>query len=115
MSVMGEIFSIIRANIKQYKLSKITKVIVRVGEMTCINDDALRFAFQVFAQDTIAEKAELVINIVEARTKCKNCGYVFKATYTEKSCPLCSTYSDNIINGYELFLDEIKGETYEDN
>ena len=113
MSVMGEIFSIIKNSVNKYKFKKITKVVVRLGEMTCINDDALRFAFQVFSEDTIAEEADFVINKVEARAECSNCGHVFKITYTDKLCPFCNTYSDNIINGYELFLDEVEGETDE--
>lgn len=114
MSVMGEVFSIIYGNIKKYNLKEITKVVVRVGEMTCINDDALRFAFHVFSENTIAEEAEFVINRIEARAKCDNCGKFFSITYTDKLCPFCDTYSNNITNGYELFLDKIEGEADED-
>lgn len=115
MSVMGEVFAIINNNIDKYNLIKITKVVIRVGEMTCINDKSLRFAFQVFAENTIVEGAELIIKKVQARAKCNNCGSVFKISYTDKICPFCNTYSDQIVNGYELYLDKVEGETDEDN
>ena len=114
MSVMGEIFTIINKKVKEYKLNKITKVVVKVGEMTCINEESLKFAFKVFSENNLVEEAEFIINKVEAKAKCSNCGYVFKITYTDKLCPLCNTYSDNITNGYELYLEEVEGETDED-
>jgi len=114
MSVMGEIFTIINKIVKEYKLNKITKVVVKVGEMTCINEESLKFAFKAFSENTLIEEAQFIINRVEAEAKCINCGYVFKIYYTDKLCPKCDTYSNNIINGYELFLEEVEGETDED-
>ncbi|ACL69146.1 hydrogenase maturation nickel metallochaperone HypA [Halothermothrix orenii] len=110
MSVMGEIFSIINSNVAKYRLKRVTKVVVRVGEMTCLNDEALDFAFQVFAEDTVAEGAELIINKEKARARCHHCGHIFEITYTDKLCPHCQSYSDNIVNGYELYLDKVEGE-----
>ena len=115
MSIVGEIFSIINENIQKYNLKKVSRVVIAVGEMTCVNDDALQFAFQVFAENTIAENAELIINKVEAKVKCNNCGQLFNITYTDKQCPVCNTYSDNLQNGYELILDKVEGEVDEDN
>ena len=110
MSVMGEIFSIIYIKVHKYNLSKITCVTIRIGEMTCLSEQSLRFAFDVFAENTIAEGADFVINKVKARAKCSNCSKIFEIIYTDKECPNCHIYSDNIFSGYELYLDKVEGE-----
>jgi len=110
MSVMGEIFSILDDHIKEHKLNKISKIVLRVGEMTCINPKALDFAFQIFAEGTLAEGGELIVKRVEARARCNCCGRLFKISYLNRLCPHCQTYSDQLVNGYELLLDEVEGE-----
>ncbi|WP_459195559.1 hydrogenase maturation nickel metallochaperone HypA/HybF [Wukongibacter baidiensis] len=107
---MGEIFEIVKENIITYNLKKVEKVVLKIGEFTCVEEGALRFAFEAFTKDTEAEEAELIIDRVEASAKCNNCENTFKVTFTNKICPKCSTFSNAIVTGYELLLHEIEGE-----
>ena len=63
-----------------------------------------------FQRDTESEKAELIINRVKAKAECNECGQVFDISFTDKKCPKCNVFSNNIVSGYELLLDEIEGE-----
>jgi hydrogenase nickel incorporation protein HypA/HybF len=58
MSLMGQLFSIIQDYIINYDLKQVTKVLLKVGEMTCVEDSALNFAFKSFAKGTKVEGAE---------------------------------------------------------
>lgn len=110
VSIMGEIFEIIKDNVKNYNLKKVNKVVLKIGEFTCVEESALRFAFEAFSKDSEAEKAEMIIDRVGASAKCDDCGQVFNVTFTNKMCPGCNSYSSNIVTGYELLLHEIEGE-----
>lgn len=110
VSIMGDIFEIIEDNIAKYNLKKIEKVSLKIGEFTCVEDSALKFAFEAFSKDSLVEGAELLIDRVKASAKCDNCGQVFNISFTNKICPNCSTFSSNVITGYELLLHEIEGE-----
>lgn len=110
VSIMGDIFRIIEDNIAEYNLKKIEKVSLKIGEFTCVEDSALKFAFEAFSKDSLAEGAELLIDRVKASAKCDNCGQVFNISFTNKICPNCFTFSSNAITGYELLLHEIEGE-----
>ncbi|GIM27738.1 putative hydrogenase nickel incorporation protein HypA [Clostridium polyendosporum] len=110
VSIMGDIFNIVNENIVNYKMKKVNKILLKVGEFTCVQEDALQFAFEAFSKDTVAEGAELIIDRVEATAKCSNCEEIFKITFVNKICPKCQTFSNNIVTGYELLLQEIEGE-----
>lgn len=110
VSIMGEIFEIIEDNVKSYNLKRVDKVVLKIGEFTCVEEGALRFAFEAFSKDTEAEEAELIIDRVEASAKCNECDETFKVAFTNKICPKCNTFSNDIVTGYELLLHEIEGE-----
>ena len=110
VSIAEGIFDIVRENIQEYQLKKINRVVLKIGEFTCVEDHALRFAFEAFAKDTEAEGAELRIHRVKATAQCDECGEIFNISFTDKICPRCKTFSSKIITGYELSLDEIEGD-----
>ncbi|WP_248484247.1 hydrogenase maturation nickel metallochaperone HypA [Tepidibacter aestuarii] len=107
---MGEIFDVIKENADNHNLKKVNKIVLKIGEFTCVQESALRFAFEAFSKDTKVEGADFIINKIEASAKCDNCEEPFKVSFTNKVCPKCNTFSNNIITGYELLLDEIEGE-----
>jgi hydrogenase nickel incorporation protein HypA/HybF len=110
VSIMAGIFEIISDNVDEHKLKKVNRVVLQIGEFTCVEESALRFAFEAYSKDTEAEEAELVINRVKATAKCDNCGRVFDIAFTNKICDHCGTFSSNIVSGYELLLSEIEGD-----
>ncbi|MTI59315.1 MAG: hydrogenase maturation nickel metallochaperone HypA [Firmicutes bacterium] len=110
MSLMAQLFSIVQAYIDNYSLKKVTRVVLRVGEMSCVTDSALEFAFQVFARGSKVEGAELVLNKAEAVSKCTFCGRKYKINYTDKICPECKQFNYDLISGDELLLERLEGE-----
>jgi len=107
---MGQLFSIIQEYINNYNLERVTKVVLKVGEMTCVEDSALNFVFKSFAKGTKVEGAELVIQRVEAISKCRSCGLKYKVDFNNKLCPQCKEFNYNLINGDELLLESLEGE-----
>lgn len=110
VSIMGNIFEIINENVINNNMKKVNKITLKIGEFTCVEEDSLRFAFQAFSKDTEAEEAQLIIDRVEATAKCEHCQKIFKVSFFNKICPVCQTFSNNIVTGYELLLQEIEGE-----
>jgi len=115
VSIMAEIFDIISDTVEKHKLKKVNKVALQIGEFTCVEEGSLRFAFESFSKDTESEGAELVIHRVKATAKCERCEQIFKIAFTNKICPNCGIFSNNIVSGYELSLNEIEGDQYETN
>jgi hydrogenase nickel incorporation protein HypA/HybF len=82
----------------------IVAIRLRVGELAGVELEALRFAFPLVMQDTIAAHAQLQIESVPAICHCAACGKGFHATQGLADCPSCGTLSQRLLSGQELQL-----------
>lgn len=85
--------------------SRVTRVVLRVGAISGVEPDALRFAFDALSPGTVAGGAELVIEIVPAQAHCAGCGRDFTVDggYLFE-CPECRAFSGDVRSGRELEL-----------
>lgn len=87
-----------------------TKVNIIFGELIQIVPDIFEFAFREAVRNSVAEDAELEIEITTVKMKCVNCGEVFKVGKNRFMCKNCGSSDLDIIEGKELFIKSIEGE-----
>jgi hydrogenase nickel incorporation protein HypA/HybF len=92
------------------KLSKVTKVNISFGQMIQIVPDIFDFAFRETVRDTIAMDAEVDIEILPVKLKCRICKDEFIINDNTFSCSRCGSTELDIIQGKELFIKSIEGE-----
>jgi hydrogenase nickel incorporation protein HypA/HybF len=92
------------------KLSVVTKINISFGEMIQIVPDIFDFAFREAVRDTIASGAEVDIEIIPVRLKCKDCNNEFNLNNSFFSCDSCNSSDLDIITGKEMFVKSIEGE-----
>ncbi|MDO5520064.1 MAG: hydrogenase maturation nickel metallochaperone HypA [bacterium] len=109
-SVAKEIFDIVNDVVMENTLVRVDKIVIELGEFSCIQQQMLSFAFQMIAEGTIMEKAVLEYEIVKATARCENCGTIFDITFTDKVCPSCGTVSTHFLTGTEANVKEIEGD-----
>lgn len=51
----------------EYKMTRVTRVVVRIGDQTSICEDSLRFAFEAISPGTLIDGAEFVIERTPGR------------------------------------------------
>ncbi|GEM_PF-218297 len=56
-------------------LRNITRVVIEVNQLSQLENDIIKEAFQILTRGTIAEDAELVIDEAPVSFVCRNCGY----------------------------------------
>lgn len=61
MSTTQGVLEIIDENIKNYNLKKVNKVVLEIGEDSCIEENNLKFSFEAVSKGTICENAQLII------------------------------------------------------
>ena len=86
---------------------RVTRVIVEIGAMSCVSADALRFAFEVAAKDTVAEGAELEIAAIPVTATCRACGQMRRTTDPWARCP-CGGLDLALEGGDELRMKAIE-------
>jgi hydrogenase nickel incorporation protein HypA/HybF len=110
VSIVQSLINIVCNKAQENNLKKINKVSLKIGELSGVFEDSIRFAYKSISKDTIVEGAELVIERVEAYAKCDNCDISFKIKHFNKLCPECQIFSSNILSGYELYINTIEGD-----
>ncbi|MEF8833212.1 MAG: hydrogenase maturation nickel metallochaperone HypA [Candidatus Thermoplasmatota archaeon] len=109
-SVMNQLVSALLEELEERDVNRVKEVRIKVGELTFLGDDQLKFAYETLSQDTILEGSELDIENVESKIKCEGCGYEGGVNYSDRtsvhyqvpviSCPECDAKPD-IVQGKE--------------
>jgi len=84
-------------------------VTLRVGALSCVHEDALRFSFELVREGTPLADAELRIVSVPVTIWCGACGREVELPGIQRfACPACGTPSGDIRAGRELDLESIE-------
>ena len=105
---MNDILDIAVEAARESGAERITALSVKVGELSGVVPDALTFAFEVVAAETIASGSTFNVESVPAKCKCCVCGDE-RASAWSTACPICGGKSI-ISQGYELLLSSIEVE-----
>ena len=87
---------------------RVEVVRVRVGHLRQVVPSALEFAFDLIADGTAVEGAELVIEHVPARGVCRACGIESEMTLFPLTCSRCGGLDMEVVEGEELLVDELE-------
>lgn len=80
-------------------------VYVRVGDLSGVVSDALRFSYELAAADTILASSNLVIEPIAVTVHCPTCDEERPVRSTQTlSCRVCGSPSAEIVKGRELLL-----------
>lgn len=110
MSITKSMIEIIKDEMDKSKVSQLRSVRIKVGELTAVEPDALRFCFEASTKNTPMEGASLEIEEVPLRGKCRRCGNKFRIEAFVSRCPECSGADIDKISGTELDIVSIEAE-----
>jgi hydrogenase nickel incorporation protein HypA/HybF len=91
-------------------LRSVTRVALEVGAAAGVEPEALRFCFDVVVEDTMAGGAELVIERVPLRARCRSCRSEFEPARRLVACPECRHAGTDLVRGRELRVMSFEGE-----
>jgi len=89
------------------------KVGVRIGELSGVNPDALRFAFEVLTQESDFPQIQIEIQVCPRRHLCAECDLAFSVIEFDSRCPGCGHETARCISGDELDIVYLEMEAYE--
>lgn len=110
LGIIQNIITIIEEIARKEGLSRITKVVLLVGELRQIVPHAMHFAFDAATKDTMAEKAALELETIALRVRCRACGRESGVENNVFICAHCGDSSLDVIEGEELIIKHIEGE-----
>ena len=81
---------------------------LKVGHLRQVVPSALAFAFELVAQGTCAEGAELVMEEIPAAGRCRGCGTESELDDFPLLCPSCGSWDLELLRGEELLVDALE-------
>ncbi len=102
LSIAQSIISYVLQEVEQRQLPPVQKVVVRVGPLSGIFPEALRFGFESLVVDTPLVNAQLEIEEIPLRGKCKSCGFEFSIENNLFACSQCSATQIEVVSGTDL-------------
>lgn len=109
MSITRTLLETVRQEMEKADIKTLRSVRIRVGELTAVEPEALRFCFEASVKGTQFEGASLEIEEPPLKGGCLTCGLVFGTTLFERTCPGCGDSSVEIAGGNELDIVSMEG------
>ena len=92
---------------------QVTKVYLKVGHLRQVVPSALTFSFELVAQGTPVEGAELEVEEIPATGKCRECGAESQLVEFPLQCVACGAFDLEIVQGEELYVESLELEEQE--
>jgi len=84
------ILNIVQEYAAQQHFSKVNSILLSFGRLSCVESKSLQFAFEVQAENTLAENASLDFQILPAVLHCFSCEKDLEVETYSGICPTCS-------------------------
>ena len=107
MSLMEQLDSIAR----ERSADSIVRVELEVGVLSGVEPELLRNAWPIASAGTVAEQAELDVQIRDAVVECTNCGAQTTARPNRLVCGECGAAAARVVAGEEMTLMRVELQT----
>lgn len=111
MSIAIEIIQSIMEVAPQFDHKKVKTVYLKVGKMSNIVVDSLKFCYDTIKSEyNLLAASELAVEEVPVIGKCRTCGKIFEVENLMFTCPQCSGIDVELEHGQELEISELEVE-----
>ena len=110
MSIAQSVLDIILQESQNHKVNRVLSVAVKVGELSAVETESLRFCFDFLTKGTLAEGARLEIERIQVTCRCRECGSSFTVQELIFACPACRSPQVEMLSGRELSVASFEAE-----
>jgi len=108
MSLAEGILQIVEDTARMNDASRVRAVVLEIGRLSHVEEDALRFCFDAVTRSTVADGARLEVVATPGRAWCMPCGESVALDGLGEACPRCGGYQLQVTQGEEMKVREIE-------
>lgn len=109
MTVAKELLEAMLDSARRNEGRTILRADIRLGPLSCVNEENLRFGFHVLANDTPAEKCELQMVRTPLDARCRRCDWEGRVEdIYDPFCPKCGSFVTCLSEDRSIVLESIK-------
>lgn len=102
LSIASSILETVRAELAGRPSVRPTVIALRIGALSGVDAESLRFGFDALVRDTEYDTLRLDIELVARRHKCIDCGSEYDVIDNDSLCTTCQSAVAICIAGEEL-------------
>lgn len=103
-AMIGALMPLVEEEARRFNVKKVTKICLNVGVLTAVEPQTLVGCFEIFAEGTVAEGAELAVKKVSAVSVCRECDCRFSLQNLRGCCPECGGMRLDISGGRDFCI-----------
>lgn len=109
LSIAQALVEQVEAAAKKEHALRVVRVVIAVGALSGVDSESLRTLFPLVTEGTVASDAELIVEHVAARVKCRACGHEAQ-TDAEFfiGCATCGSREVELSAGRELNIKTVE-------
>jgi len=88
--------------------SRVKRIVVKIGPLSGVVPELLAAAFPVARAGTVAETAELALDVTSLRVLCERCGAESETPPNLLRCTACGDDHTRLVSGDELLLESVE-------
>lgn len=108
LSLCQDILDQLQELARQHDAAAVSRVEVQVGVLSGVEPHLLEQAFLSARDGTIAERAQLVTEVISPFIACLACGAEAAASAGDLSCRACGSVQTRLVRGRELILSRVQ-------
>lgn len=110
MTLAEQMLQIIEEAAVAQNFTQVRTIWVEVGQLSCVEKEALRFCFSAVVDGTIARQARLEFIDIKGRGRCIQCEYEVDINTLYAACSVCGSHAIQVIAGDEMRIRELEVE-----
>ncbi len=109
LSLALNIIDIVKEEMDRHRLSKVETVVLRLGALSGVDPESLKFGFEAGLAETPLAGTRLDIVTIPVEARCRDCGKEFSVDDYVFLCPFCESTAVEIVRGQEIQIDHLVG------
>ena len=110
LSVAQSILDNALRHAEEMGFQRILSIHLKIGRLSGIEVESLRFCFEVLSADTMARSADLAVDLLPIRGKCRQCAREFELEEVDFFCPGCHNRDIEVVSGTEMLMEKMEVE-----
>jgi len=108
MALSQSLVDLIESERRAHDFACVRRIRVTLGAFSNVEPEALRFGFEIASRGTVAEHAELLLDLTPARAWCMPCGESMTLSRRGEGCPRCGSHQLMPESGDEMRVTEME-------
>ena len=109
LAIAESIVDVVGTRAAECNAARVKGVRLKIGEASGVVTDSLSFCFEMLTSlDPTLAGAQLWIDVVPHRARCRHCAKEFGVINFIAQCPTCQEWSNEIVSGTELQILEME-------